>query len=42
MFGLPSDFDASFLEGAMVLQVCIGLHEVILNFDGDISITIEG
>ena len=41
MNGLPEDFDASFLVGAILVQVCVGLHEVILRFVADIDITIE-
>jgi hypothetical protein len=41
MNGLPQDFDASFLVGATLIQVCVGLHEVILRFVEDIDITIE-
>ncbi len=40
MFGLPPDLDLGFFTGRMLLQVCIGANEAILNFDGDISITI--
>lgn len=41
MFGLPEDFDGSFMVGRSLLQVCIGRHEVILKFDGNVEITIE-
>jgi hypothetical protein len=41
MHGLPADLDLSFLVGPTLLQVCIGENEVILRFDGDVSITIE-
>jgi hypothetical protein len=41
MYGLPDDIDLSFLEGATLLQVCLGENEVILRFDPDLSITIE-
>lgn len=41
MFGLPADFDGAFLVNRSLLQVCIGLHEVILRFDEDIDIAIE-
>lgn len=40
MYGLPTD-DLTFLEGTRLLQVCIGSNEVILNFDREVSITIE-
>ena len=42
MYGLPADTDLSFLEGALLTQVCAGENEVILHFDRSISITIEG
>ena len=41
MNGLPEGFDASFLLGARLVQVCTGLHEVVLVFAEDIDITIE-
>ncbi len=41
MYGLRSDLDLSFLVGPTLLQVCIGENEVVLRFDGNISITIE-
>ena len=41
MYGLPAELDLNFLVGPTLLQVCIGENEVILNFDGEISITIE-
>ena len=40
MYGLPSRVSLSFLEGRTLLQVCIGLHDLILNFDGDTTITV--
>jgi hypothetical protein len=41
MNGLPSNVDLSFLFGRILLQLCIGLHDLILNFDGDVAISIE-
>ncbi len=41
MYGLPNDLDLSFLVGVTLLQVCVGANEVILHFDGEVSITIE-
>lgn len=38
MFGLPADVDVSFLVGAVLIQVCAGENEVVLNFDEDVSI----
>lgn len=41
MHGLPADLDLTFLQGIVLLQVCTGANEVILNFDGDVSIAVE-
>lgn len=41
MYGLPENTDLSFFNGKILLQVCIGYNEVILRFDGDVSITIQ-
>jgi hypothetical protein len=41
MHKLPSNVDLKFLLDATLLQVCVGAYEVILNFDDDISITVE-
>ncbi len=40
MYKLPPDMPLAFLEGRKLLQVCIGLHDLILNLDGDIAITV--
>ncbi|HXT59336.1 MAG TPA: DUF6188 family protein [Pirellulales bacterium] len=42
MFGLPQDIDLGFFDARELEQVCIGAHVVILNFDEDVSLTIEG
>lgn len=42
MYGLPPDQDFGFLIGVTLTQICIGRHEIILNFSGDVSITVEG
>jgi len=42
MYGIPENQDFSFLIGRRMLQLCIGLHQVQLNFDKGVSITIEG
>jgi hypothetical protein len=41
MYGLPDHTDLSFIKDKALLQVCIGFNEVILNFDGNISITAQ-
>lgn len=38
MYGLPEGIDLSFFVGATLVQVCIGENEVILNFDGEVSL----
>ena len=40
MYGLPRDIDLGFFDGKTLLQVCFGLHDLILNFDGDVSVTV--
>src|SRR5262249_27540016 len=41
MYGLPEKTDLSFLKGKQLLQVCIGYNEVILHFDGNVSINAQ-
>jgi hypothetical protein len=36
-----NEAELGFLLGLQLLQVCIGANEVILNFDGYVSITVE-
>ena len=40
MYGLPPDVDFSFFTGKTLLQICIGAHDLILNFDGSIAVTV--
>ncbi len=40
MYGLPAGIDLSFFHQRTLLQLCIGVHEVILNFDSEIRITV--
>lgn len=40
MYRLPPETDLAFLRGARLLQVCIGVNEVILHFDDDLRITL--
>ena len=42
MYGLPPEIDVSFLVHREVEQVCIGLHQVQIHFDDNVSISIEG
>ena len=41
MYGLPKDFDGSFLVGRTLEMVCFSQNQVYLHFDEDIIITIE-
>lgn len=41
MYGLPEDADLTFLMSRQLEMVCLGLSVVILNFDENISISIE-
>lgn len=40
MYGLPKDVNVEFLVRQTLTQVCVGLHDLVLNFHGDVSITI--
>jgi hypothetical protein len=40
MYGLPSDFDATFLVGQEVIQIRVGQHQIILSFPGNTYISI--
>jgi hypothetical protein len=39
MYGLPHDINLAFFNQKLLLQVCIGACELILNFDG-VSVTV--
>ena len=41
MNGLPKNKDLTFLLGKELIQVCVGLHQKIIRFDGETSITLE-
>ncbi len=41
MYRIPDNTDWSFLVGRELLQVCIGLYQVSLKFDAEVSINIE-
>jgi hypothetical protein len=41
MYGLKLNQDLDFLRGRELVQVCIGLYQQVLNFDGSISIILE-
>ncbi len=40
MYGLPRDLNLAFFNGKALLQACFGAHDVILNFDGNISVSV--
>lgn len=41
MYGLPKQTDLSFLANLELIQVCIGIYQVILHFDKETSISLE-
>ena len=41
MYPLEKNIDLSFLNGRRLLQVCIESHQILLNFDQDLTITVE-
>jgi len=41
MYGLDKDVDLTFLVGKQLLQVCVGLNQVILNHSDGVSICDE-
>jgi len=40
MYGLPKGLSLEFLCGQTLLQVCVGAHDLILNFHDDVSVTV--
>lgn len=42
MHGLTSDVDLEFIVGREVIQIAIGVHQVIVAFDQNLKISIEG
>lgn len=40
MYGLPQDINLTFFNGKTLLQACFGAHDLILNFEGDVSVTV--
>ena len=40
MYGLPTNINLDFFLEKTLLQICIGAHDLILNFDGNVSVTI--
>ena len=42
MYGFDKEIDFTFLVGRSLVQICVGLFQIILNFDDGVSISIEG
>jgi hypothetical protein len=42
MVGIPGDLDLSFLCGAEVIQVCLGMWQVQINFAPSATVAVEG
>ncbi len=42
MYGLSKTTNVTFLIGNTLSQICVGLFQLILNFEGDVSISVEG
>jgi hypothetical protein len=42
MPGIPADLDLSFLRGAELVQVCLGVWQVQFHFEPPASLTVEG
>jgi hypothetical protein len=41
VYGLPKGFDGSRLAGRLLQQICFGLYQVQLRFDGKLTIAVE-
>lgn len=42
MYGLPVDFDGSFLVGRNLEMICFSSNQIYLHFDDHVTVTIEG
>jgi len=42
LYGLPADVDFRFFVDLVLTQVCMGLHELIVHFGTDATVTAEG
>ena len=40
MYGLRRNTDLSFFSGRTLVQMCFGMHDLVLNFDGSVSVTV--
>ena len=41
MYGLPSGTNLDFIKGTSLIQACFGPHDLVLNFDEKVSISIS-
>jgi hypothetical protein len=41
MYGLDKNIDLAFLKGREIIQIAIGVHQVIFAFDDDVTISVE-
>jgi hypothetical protein len=42
MYGLENNVSLGFLKGRQLIQILVGAHQLILRFDKDVSISVEG
>jgi hypothetical protein len=40
MNGFPPNVDLGFISGRQLIQVCVGLHDLILNFDENVRLLV--
>ncbi len=41
MYGIPAGIDWTFIIGTELQQLCIGIHQLSLQFSGDVAIGVE-
>lgn len=42
MHGVPADLDLTCLQGAQLIQLCLGMYQVQFHFDHTSSLSVEG
>jgi hypothetical protein len=42
MYGLDKNVDLSFLKDCELIQLCVGLYQIVFKFDEDVAISVEG
>jgi len=42
MYGLKKQIDLTFLNGRELIQLAVGLYQVIFRFDEDVAVSVEG